>query len=87
MTCTSQRHIGQRHHETLESKHPCSGIVCPSLIYPTGETCDNQSEPALENKVDAAKTHTPPGSHAIYQLKHGVELHHARIWNLIIDQC
>ena len=72
------RPIGQRNHELPESKHPSSGIVCPSQTCPTGETCDNQTKPGLENKVGSSETHTPtPGCFAGCQLRHGVELHHA----------
>ncbi|GFR20495.1 hypothetical protein TNCT_369181 [Trichonephila clavata] len=55
----SQRHIGERNHEPPESKHPGSGIVCPSEIRPTDETWDNQSEPSLENKMGAVETRIP----------------------------
>ncbi|GFY51225.1 hypothetical protein TNIN_51071 [Trichonephila inaurata madagascariensis] len=37
--------------EPSESKHPSSGIVCPSQTFSTYKTCENQSEPGLENKV------------------------------------
>ncbi|GFV94437.1 hypothetical protein TNCV_3352751 [Trichonephila clavipes] len=60
------------------------GIACISHTYPTGETCDNQSELCLENKEGVAKTQTPtPGTFARYQLRHGVKLHHARVLDLI----
>ncbi|GFX79160.1 hypothetical protein TNCV_4747441 [Trichonephila clavipes] len=49
-----------------------------SQTCPTNETCDNQSEPSLKNKVDAAET----GSFGSYQLRLEIEPHHARVWDL-----